>query len=64
MGGDLPATTNPFVEKWGYSREVVEKSFRFSPKNLGLLGVFAVAIPGFIYVTSKKDFVRNSACLC
>lgn len=58
MGGDLPATTNPFVEKWGYQREIVEKSFRFTPKSLGLLGVFAVAIPGFIYVTSKNDFVR------
>lgn len=61
MGGDLPASTNQFVEKWGYNREVVEKTFRFTPKNFALLGIFAVALPGFIYSTSKSDFVRPVA---
>ena len=58
MAGGLEAKTNPHVEAWGYSREVVEKTFRFTPRSLALIGLFGIGVPVFIYRSTVKDFVR------
>ena len=57
MAGDLPAKTNPHVEAWGLRRELVEHTFRWSPRTLALVGVFGVAVPYAIYHVTKADFV-------
>ena len=60
MAGDLPAKTNVHVERWGLNRELVERTFRWSPRTLGLVGLFGVAVPYFIYNTSKLEFVSTA----
>ena len=51
---------NKFVEANGYAREVVERSFRFSPKNLGIFAVFGIAVPVIIYKGCVAEFVSAS----
>ena len=57
-----PTDVNPnaFVESNAFAREVVERGFRFSPRNLGLFAVFGVAVPVLIYKTCVNEFVRRS----
>ena len=59
MAGDLPAKTNVHVEKWGLNRELVERTFRWSPRSIALVGAFGIALPYFIYSTSKTEFVSS-----
>lgn len=47
---------NKFVEANGYAREVVERTFRFSPKNLGIFAVFGIAVPVIIYKGCVAEF--------
>lgn len=49
---------NKFVEANGFAREVVERGFRFSPRNLGVFAVFGVAVPVLIYQGCVSEFVR------
>lgn len=51
---------NKFVEANGYAREVLERTFRFSPKNLGVFAVFGIAVPVIIYKGCVAEFVRAS----
>lgn len=51
---------NKFVEANGYAREVVERTFRFSPKNLGIFAVFGIAVPVIIYKGCVAEFVSAS----
>jgi hypothetical protein len=58
MAGGLNAHTNPFVEAWGYKREHIEKTFRFTPKALGIIAVTGVLFPLWVYKVSIREFVR------
>jgi hypothetical protein len=58
MAGGLNAHTNPFVEAWGFKREHIEKTFRFTPKALSIIALAGVVFPYFIYKTSVREFVR------
>jgi hypothetical protein len=49
---------NKFVEANGFAREVLERGFRFSPRNLGVFAVFGVAVPVLIYQGCVSEFVR------
>jgi hypothetical protein len=49
---------NAFIEANGFAREVVEKTFRFTPKNIGLFAIFGVAVPVLIYKGCVSEFVR------
>lgn len=51
---------NKFVEANGYAREVLERTFRFSPKNLGVFAVFGIAVPVIIYKGCVAEFVSAS----
>ncbi len=61
MAGGLNAHTNPFVEAWGMKREHIEKTFRFTPKALGIIAVSGVLFPLWVYKTSLREFVRARA---
>lgn len=49
---------NKFVEANGAAREVLEKGFRFTPRNLGIFAVFGIAVPVLIYKGCVNEFVR------
>ena len=47
---------NRFVELHGHAREVVEKSFRFTPRSLGVIAIFGVAVPYGLYKACVNEF--------
>ena len=49
---------NKFVAANGAAREVLEKGFRFTPRNLGIFAVFGIAVPVLIYKGCVDEFVR------
>jgi hypothetical protein len=59
-GPKLPTDVRPnqFVEANAYAREVVERGFRFSPKNLGVIAIFGAIIPWCMYKGITNEFVR------
>ena len=56
-GGATDVKQNVFIEAHGTAREVVEKSFRFTPRTLGIIGIFGVAVPMLIYKGCVAEFV-------
>ena len=64
MAGGLNAHTNPFVEAWGLRRELVEKTFRWTPKSLGLIALSGVLLPLAIYKIGVAEFVRPRRSPC
>lgn len=61
MAGGLNAHTNPFVEAWGMKREHIEKTFRWTPKSLGIIAITGVVLPVLAYKIAVAEFVRASA---
>lgn len=57
-GGSLKAHTNEFVEAWGARREVIENTFRWSPRTVSLVLATGVLVPLLIYKVGVLDFVR------
>jgi hypothetical protein len=51
--------TNRFIESHGAAREVIERTFKFTPRSIGLIAVFGVFVPVLIYRGAVKDFVRH-----
>ncbi|GJV32806.1 hypothetical protein Tco_1393206 [Tanacetum coccineum] len=49
MGGGMEANKNKFIEDWGAARENLEHNFRWTRRNLALVGIFAVAVPYLVY---------------
>eukprot|EP00227_Mantoniella_beaufortii_P021575 CAMPEP_0197591452 /NCGR_PEP_ID=MMETSP1326-20131121/13308_1 /TAXON_ID=1155430 /ORGANISM="Genus nov. species nov., Strain RCC2288" /LENGTH=75 /DNA_ID=CAMNT_0043156917 /DNA_START=58 /DNA_END=285 /DNA_ORIENTATION=- len=47
---------NKFIEANGYAREVVEKTFRFTPRNLGIFAIFGIAVPMLIYKGTVAEY--------
>ncbi len=64
MAGGLNAHTNPFVEAWGLKREHIEKTFRWTPKTLGVIALTGVVFPVVVYNIMTAEFVRARAALC
>lgn len=58
MGGGMEAHKNKFIEDWSTARENLEYNFRWTRRNLALVGIFGVAIPILIYKGIVREFVR------
>ena len=58
MAGSDPTSVKPnqFVELHGHAREVVEKTFKFSPRTLGVIGIFGIAVPYLLYQGCVNEF--------
>ncbi|GMN47110.1 hypothetical protein TIFTF001_016289 [Ficus carica] len=56
MGGGMEANKNKFIEDWGAARETLEHNFRWTRRNLVLVGLFGIAIPIFVYRGIVKEF--------
>lgn len=57
MGGGMEANKNRFIEEWGAARENLEYNFRWTRRNLAIVGFFGIAIPVFIYKGIVREFV-------
>lgn len=56
MGGGMETNKNKFIEDWGSARENLEKNFRWTRRNLALVGIFGIVIPVFVYKGIVKEF--------
>ncbi|GJV32807.1 hypothetical protein Tco_1393207 [Tanacetum coccineum] len=56
MGGGMEANKNKFIEDWGAARENLEHNFRWTRRNLALVGIFAVAVPYLVYKGTVREF--------
>lgn len=56
MGGGMEANKNKFIEDWGAVRENLEHNFRWTRRNLALVGLFGIAVPIFVYRGIVKEF--------
>ena len=57
MGGGMEAHKNRFIEEWSTARENLEYNFRWTRRNLAIVGFFGIAIPVFIYKGIVREFV-------
>lgn len=55
----MEAHKNRFIEDWSTARENLEYNFRWTRRNLALVGIFGVAIPILIYKGIVREFVRS-----
>ncbi|KAJ0606743.1 putative NADH:ubiquinone reductase (H(+)-translocating) [Helianthus annuus] len=56
MGGGMEANKNKFIEDWGTVRENLEHNFRWTRRNLAIVGIFGVAIPYLVYKGTVREF--------
>jgi hypothetical protein len=56
FAGDLPVKSNPYVERWGTSREHIEDTFFFDRKNFARAAAWVVGFPLVVYFGIVKDF--------
>ncbi|KAG5037603.1 hypothetical protein JHK82_018416 [Glycine max] len=56
MGGGMEANKNKFIEDWGTARENLEFNFRWTRRNLALVGIFGIAIPVLVYKGIVREF--------
>ncbi|OMO61361.1 hypothetical protein COLO4_33448 [Corchorus olitorius] len=57
MGGGMEANKNKFIEDWSSARENLEHNFRWTRRNLALVGLFGIALPVLVYKGIVREFV-------
>lgn len=57
MGGGMETNKNRFIEDWSSARENLEHNFRWTRRNLALVGIFGIAIPVLVYKGIVREFV-------
>ena len=60
MGGGMEAHKNNFIEDWSTARENLEHNFRWTRRNLALVGIFGIALPVLVYKGIVREFVSSS----
>ncbi|KAL5550480.1 hypothetical protein UlMin_000656 [Ulmus minor] len=63
MGGGMETNKNKFIEDWSSARENLEHNFRWSRRNLALVGLFGIALPIFAYKGIVCEFVILSSLI-
>lgn len=56
FAGDLPVKSNPYVERWGTSREHIEDTFFFDRKNFARAAAWVIGFPLAVYFGIVRDF--------
>lgn len=56
----MEANKNKFIEDWGTARENLEHNFRWTRRNLAIVGIFGIAIPYLVYKGTVREFVSIS----
>lgn len=60
MGGGMEVNKNKWIEEWNAGRENLEFNFRWSRRNLFVVGLFGLAVPFLVYKGIVREFVRLS----
>ncbi|GLU10526.1 hypothetical protein SLE2022_273200 [Rubroshorea leprosula] len=55
MGGGMEANKNGFIEDWSTARENLEHNFRWTRRNLALVGFVGIAFPSSSTRASSKN---------
>ncbi|ERM94623.1 hypothetical protein AMTR_s00011p00166210 [Amborella trichopoda] len=56
MGGGMEVNKNKHIENWNAARENLELGFRWTRRNLALVGIFGIALPVLVYKGIVKEF--------
>ncbi|KAG1367759.1 uncharacterized protein [Elaeis guineensis] len=56
MGGGMEVNKNRWIEAWNAGRENLEFNFRWTRRNLAIVGIFGVAVPILIYKGIVNEF--------
>jgi hypothetical protein len=63
MAGGVAVKPNVHIENWAHMREHLELGFRFTPKNVMRIGIWAVAVPVITYSIISQEFVSIGPAL-
>lgn len=61
MGGGMEVNKNKYIEDWNAARENLELNFRWTRRNLAIVGIFGLAIPILVYKGIVREFVPISS---
>ncbi|WOL14672.1 hypothetical protein Cni_G23453 [Canna indica] len=56
MGGGMEVNKNRFIEDWSSARENLELNFRWTRRNLAIVGLFGIAVPILVYKGIVREF--------
>lgn len=59
MAGGMEVNKNKFLEEWVTGRENLEYNFRWTRRNLAIVGIFGIAVPVLLYKGIVREFVRE-----
>lgn len=59
MGGGMEVHKNKWIEDWSTGRENLELNFRWTRRNLAIVGLFGIALPILVYKGIVREFVRS-----
>ncbi|XXG59814.1 hypothetical protein AAC387_Pa04g1832 [Persea americana] len=58
MGGGMEVNKNKFIKDWNSARENLEHNFRWTRRNVAIVGIFGITAPVLIYKGIVRDFVN------
>ncbi|KAG0615048.1 hypothetical protein M758_5G010400 [Ceratodon purpureus] len=61
MAGGMDLHKNVHIENWGAARENLEKTFRFTRRNITLALIFGIAVPFVTYQGVTGEFHKQDA---
>ncbi|URD92317.1 hypothetical protein MUK42_01577 [Musa troglodytarum] len=61
MGGGMEVNKNKYIEDWNAARENLEFNFRWTRRNLAIVGIFGLAVPILVYKGIVREFVPISS---
>lgn len=56
----MEAHKNRWIEDWSTARENLEHNFRWTRRNLAIVGLFGIAVPILVYKGIVREFVSNN----
>ncbi|XP_062220399.1 uncharacterized protein LOC133919868 isoform X1 [Phragmites australis] len=56
MGGGMEVHKNRWIEEWNAGRENLEFNFRWTRRNLAVVGLFGLAVPILVYKGIVREF--------
>ncbi|XP_078168855.1 neuronal acetylcholine receptor subunit alpha-5 [Carex rostrata] len=56
MGGGMEVNKNKWIEEWNAGRENLEFNFRWSRRNIVVVGLFGLALPYLVYKGVVREF--------
>lgn len=59
MGGGMETNKNRWIEEWSTARENLEHNFRWTRRNLAIVGIFGIAVPILVYKGIVREFVSQ-----